>query len=130
MLTNNNDKSRFGGMRESVIKRDSEKCVICGMTRKEHKHKFKCDITVDHIDGKGRNSRFKNNRLSNLQTLCLPCHGKKDFSKSSLSKLTESDVLEIRKLYPTLNYREISDNYGVTLQQIFYIIKRKTWKHV
>lgn len=72
------DKIRFGSKRESAILRDKEKCVCCGMTRKEHYSKFGCDITVDHINGKGRNSNKQDNALKNLQTLCLICHGKKD----------------------------------------------------
>lgn len=70
----------FGGKREEVIQRDGEKCVQCGMTRAAHRAKWNRDITVDHIDGNGRNrpAKLKNNDLSNLQTLCIPCHSKKD----------------------------------------------------
>ena len=68
----------FGGNREIVVQRDGEQCVSCGMTRAEHKSKYNRDITVDHIDNKGRYSVKKNNKVENLQTLCLPCHGKKD----------------------------------------------------
>lgn len=73
-----NDIKRFGRKRETVIKRDKEKCVKCGMTRHEHLLKFGCDITIDHINGKGRNSKKQDNSIKNLQTLCLVCHGKKD----------------------------------------------------
>ncbi|NCB27318.1 MAG: HNH endonuclease [Bacteroidia bacterium] len=72
------DIGYFGGNRELAIARDGGKCVMCGMTRDEHKRKFKRDITVDHKDGKGINSKVKNHALDNLQTLCCPCHGKKD----------------------------------------------------
>lgn len=70
----------FGGNREEAIKRDGYACVECGMSRDEHKAKYKRDISVDHIDGSGRNTskEQKNNVLSNLKTLCLPCHGRKD----------------------------------------------------
>ncbi len=76
------DLKRFGGIRELVIQRDGEKCVTCGMTRQEHKDKWSRDITVDHKDGKGRTSILKNNELSNLQTLCLSCHSRKDATAS------------------------------------------------
>jgi len=46
-----------------VLKRD-KKCVICGNKKQ---------LSVDHKD-----RDRKNNTLSNLQTLCLPCHGRKD----------------------------------------------------
>ncbi len=72
------DKRNFGGNREKAIERDSYKCVKCGMTRQEHIDNYGEDITVDHIDKNGRYSKVKNHDLNNLQTLCLPCHLKKD----------------------------------------------------
>lgn len=73
-------RHRFGGNREAAILRDGEKCVDCGMTRAEHKARWGRDITVDHIDRKGRYTPTKerNNNLNNLKTLCLKCHGAKD----------------------------------------------------
>ncbi len=74
------NKNRFNGLRETVILRDKEKCVSCGMTREEHFKKWNKDITVDHINRLGRGVDFnkKDNRMENLQTLCMKCHGKKD----------------------------------------------------
>jgi len=72
---------RFGGNRELAIQRDSEKCVMCGMTRQEHREKYGRDITIDHIDNQGRNTPKKNHELNNLQTLCLSCHGRKDSAR-------------------------------------------------
>lgn len=71
-----NDHYRFGGNRQKVLERDGFKCVACGMTAKEHKRLYKRIMTVDHID---RNKQ--NHALTNLQTLCLPCHGRKDGKK-------------------------------------------------
>ena len=73
----------FGGNREKAILRDGGKCVKCGMTREEHKKKYNSDISVDHINGKGSSTakEKKDNRLENLQTLCLSCHGLKDVSR-------------------------------------------------
>lgn len=73
-------KDRFGGNREIAIQRDGEKCVKCGLTREQHRTKYGRDITVDHIDRKGRNTppQERNHSLDNLQTLCLHCHGYKD----------------------------------------------------
>lgn len=55
-------------------------CQDCGLTDEEHQRKWSRQITVDHIDGNGRHKLVgqKNNKLSNLRTLCLSCHGKKD----------------------------------------------------
>ena len=75
------NKDRFGGMREVVLERDEYKCVLCGMTNDEHIKKWGREITVDHIDGSGRNSNTKNNNLDNLRTLCLVCHGKYDIGR-------------------------------------------------
>lgn len=66
----------FGGNREAVIKRDDYKCQHCEMTREEHKNKYGRDISVDHVDG-----NKSNNSMSNLMTLCLGCHGRKDCVK-------------------------------------------------
>lgn len=77
-LREKRDRDRFSGLREKIIKRDGGKCVDCGMSREEHILKFGCDITINHKDGKGRNSKKKNNSKDNLETLCLVCHGKKD----------------------------------------------------
>ncbi len=70
----------FGNNRELVIQRDGEKCLRCGMTRLEHKQQFGRDITVDHINGLGRyvERSERDNRLENLQTLCIKCHVSKD----------------------------------------------------
>lgn len=67
------NQHRFKGSRKKVLKRDKYKCCDCGMSREEHKNKFKRDITLDHIDG-----NRKNNNVRNLKTLCLHCHGRKD----------------------------------------------------
>lgn len=103
----------FDNNREAVIQRDREKCVKCGMTREEHKAMFGRDITVDHIDGRGRHSAKddKNNSLDNLQTLCLPCHSSKD---NKLRKLTDVQVINIFHLRgDSRSTTLISKLYGV-----------------
>lgn len=133
-------RTRFGENREKAIVRDKEMCVKCGMTRKEHREKWDRDITVDHKDKTGINCKIKNNKLSNLQTLCLMCHTKKDnknrnFPKGSkhwASKLDEGDVKTIRKLYSLGNHTmlQISKLYSVHSTLIGLIINRKIWKHI
>lgn len=67
-------------IRLKIIERDGEQCQHCGMSREEHKTKYGCDITVDHIDGNGKNlpRSQQNDNFDNLITLCLSCHGRKD----------------------------------------------------
>jgi 5-methylcytosine-specific restriction endonuclease McrA len=71
-------KLEFGGNKKMVLERDNYTCQECGMTNEEHIKRWSRNITVDHIDGNGRNSKTKNNNLDNLITLCLSCHGRKD----------------------------------------------------
>lgn len=75
------DNFFFSGLREKVLERDGYKCVICGMTNEEHIKKYGRIITIDHIDGNGRNHNIKNNNIDNLRTLCLSCHGKIDITR-------------------------------------------------
>ena len=79
-------KARFGSVREKVLERDNYLCCVCGMTRKEHKKKWKRDLTLDHIDGNGRYSNKPNNNPDNIWTLCLSCHGKRDSLGYLISK--------------------------------------------
>lgn len=45
-------------------------------------------------------------------------------------KLTEAQVLEIRRLYKRehIRYRTVADTYGVTKENIYAIVKRRNWK--
>lgn len=93
-----NAEHLFGGNREKAIKRDNEACVQCGMTRERHLEKYGMDISVDHIDRLGINvpTDKRNNQLDNLQTLCLPCHGRKSFVDSGRNR-SEHGMLSMYK---------------------------------
>lgn len=122
----------FGGLRETILEKDGYKCLKCGMTRKEHRDRWNRDLTVDHINGKGRNvpANEKDNRKSNLQTLCLSCHGKKDILKHPRIKLNPSMVKQIRKAFKPriVTYKMLSKKYGVSTQQICRVVTNKEWK--
>ena len=49
-----------------------------------------------------------------------------------LAKLTEKNVKEIRKMWATghMTYEDLGLLFKVSLQNINYVVKRKTWKHV
>jgi hypothetical protein len=73
------DKARFSSLRSVVFERDNNECIECGMTQVEHKAIWNKSLTIHHKDGKGRYAKPPNNALSNLETLCLRCHGWKDY---------------------------------------------------
>jgi 5-methylcytosine-specific restriction endonuclease McrA len=93
-------KARFGGLRRKVLKRDHYTCQICGMTNEEHKEKWGCEITLDHLDGTGRYSDNHNNSEDNLWALCLSCHGRRDVYRWLLSrgKTVPTDLIETLRL--------------------------------
>ncbi len=117
------DKKLFSGNRELAIERDGEKCVRCGMTRDEHRRVYGCDITVDHIDGRGCKHVVaeKNNSLDNLQTLCIKCHASKD---NKARKVTPMQEKEIWHMKGTMTMRDIAPLYGITPERVGQIIKK------
>jgi len=83
------NQSRFGGLRDFILERDNWKCIKCDMSQEQHMVIFSRSLTIDHIDGNGRGSTNQNNDPSNLQTLCLRCHGKKDILRHPQFKKSE-----------------------------------------
>ena len=62
------NKRRFGGLRDTVLKRDNYQCVICHNTKSK-------SIIVHHIDEtENRKKMNANNTIENLITLCRSCH--------------------------------------------------------
>ena len=57
----------FGDNREKALIRDGHRCTVCGNRTNLHVH---------HKDGKGRGYKQSDNNLTNLITLCNPCHQK------------------------------------------------------
>lgn len=49
-----------------------------------------------------------------------------------LSKVTENDVIEIRRIYANkeLSTIKLGIKYNMSTSSIWYIVKRKTWKHI
>lgn len=49
-----------------------------------------------------------------------------------MSKLTNDDVLEMRKLYSTGNYRQLdlANIYNIKFQTVSNIVRRETWRHI
>lgn len=89
---------------------------------------------VNHIDGNKLNNDLENLEwCSNLENL-IHAHqtGLTDNrgSKNGMSKLTENEVIEIRKLNGSMNQRDIANKFNVSQSAIYNILARKTWKHV
>lgn len=123
---------RFGGNREKAIQRDGEKCVSCGMERDVHIKTYSRDITVDHIDGNGRHTPrpLQNNSLDNLQTLCLPCHGKKDVQrrKTYENVFTKRNGRElIDWAGESLTIPEWANKLGLNKDTLYCRIKTRNW---
>lgn len=94
-------------------------------------------IEVNHID-----HNKHNNCLSNLEWITRSDNIKHSYSfrdpktyKGSAnknSKLTESEVINIRKEYKTTKttYKQLSNKYNVGITLISYIVNNKIWTHV
>ena len=95
--------------------------------------------TVNHIDGIKTNNfvlnlewntHAENNKHAMDTGLKKPTCLKG--IKNGNSKLSEDQVLEIRRLYKTGNYyqKELGKIFGVSDVLIVYIVNRKNWKHI
>jgi hypothetical protein len=103
------------GLRAAVLARDGYACVKCGMTDAEHKAAWGRPITVDHVDKDRRT-----NSMDNLQTLCLPCHGRKDL----IPALRVQKIPAFRERITTLRaagatYKAIADALGFSAMGIW-----------
>lgn len=108
------------GLRKSVLERDGFACVKCGMSDSAHKTTWNRPITIDHI-----NKNHSDNRMENLQTLCLPCHGAKDITPYLKEKQVEpfkTEILARRASGET--YQSIANRLGFSVASIWKWFKR------
>ena len=64
-----------------------------------------------------------------LSAVLVPA-SKKHGSGSHLSRLTESDVLEIRALDLTMPGVDIAKRFGISATHVSSIVKRRSWRHI
>lgn len=115
---------------------EDKSCASCGSVE---------NLEIDHIDPKTKvasaiwswRQERRDQELSKCQVLCHSCHRTKtvlngDLAhgvRSNLSKLTEAQVLEARKLYATgkVTFRELGERYNVHKDTIRHMIRGKSW---
>jgi hypothetical protein len=91
---------------------------------------------INHIDGNKSNNHVSNlewcDRSYNMRHADKMGLRNNKGEKHKLSKLSEQQVLEIRELYSTGNYtqKELGEKFGVSQNQISYIINKKKWNHI
>ena len=90
---------------------------------------------VNHKDGNKANNYANNlewnTRKENIHHaidngLMKSIKGERNYN----AKLTEKQIINIRKSFPIKTYNELSKEFNVTYSNIYYIIKRKTWKNI
>lgn len=92
-------------------------------------------LTVDHNDGNRLNNLFSNLEYitPKEQIARAIARGTRDFQgeKHPGAKLTEKDVIEIRRLgLEGMTKTDIGDLFGVTRHMIARILNGKNWRHI
>ncbi len=85
-----------------------------------------------HLDGNAENNNFRNLAWGTHQQNIddRNSHGTSNQGERQGShKLTEKDVLEIRRIYCGHGVR-LAQRYGVKKATIFAVVARRTWKHI
>ncbi|WP_343743332.1 NUMOD4 domain-containing protein [Herbaspirillum huttiense] len=89
------------------------------------------DLQINHKDGDKENNSVLNLEYCTSQENLLHCTRvlkKKIGEGSGSAKLKADDILKIRSDHRVL--REIAADYGVSLQAISYVKRRKNWGHI
>lgn len=91
---------------------------------------------INHIDGNKKNNKTNNlewcttseNILHAVRTGLLVI---KKGENTSYSKIKETDVIAIKKMYANgAKYREIENAFNVKRSTIWNIVKNHSWKHI
>lgn len=110
-----------------------KKCYVHRAVIETFNRKPRTGELVRHLDGNPKNNHISNLRfgtvLDNMRDKRR--HGRQTKRESHPpAKLTESDVMEIKKLIGKVSLREIGRRYGVTHTTIRRAANGMKWKHL
>jgi len=100
------------------------------------------NMEVNHIDGNKLNNNVSNieyiSHSENLKHaikigIRKPSHISRNVGENhGLSKLTNNDVIEMRRLWDTGNYTqsELSKTFGINFRRVSCIVRGDSWKHL
>lgn len=91
------------------------------------------NMEICHNDGDGRNNTLTNLRYDTRASNCedRKRHGTAPVgSRHGQAKLTETDVLEIRRLAVSTDQRILAKKFNVSQSSISQIITETTWRHI
>ncbi len=92
--------------------------------------------TVNHIDGNKLNNNVNNLEWCTQQENCIHAYNiglsNNIGENNTTSKLTDKQVLEIRKIYNEniMTQKELSKKYNVSIKNIYFIVNNKLWTHL
>ena len=99
------------------------KCQDCGTTKAKY-------YEWANISGKYKRD------TNDFKRLCKKCHSSFDIKSRprgvdvAKSKLTEKQVLHIRKTYKRRESKKLMEMFNVCRSTIICIVNRKTWRHI
>jgi hypothetical protein len=89
---------------------------------------------INHIDGNKLNNNLDNlewcTDMENSQHAWKTGLIDNKGSKNGMSKLTKSEVLNIRNLKGKITYREIAEKHNISNANAWLIANKKRWKHI